>query len=69
MAPEQFTGGSINSAADIYSLGIVLHEAVTGATPHSSDAAPAIRTEVTGNRELPLAPSLPPWRSQPRCSP
>jgi hypothetical protein len=60
MAPEQFTGGSINSAADIYSLGIVLHEALTGATPHSSDAAPAIRTEVTGNRELPLAPSLPP---------
>jgi serine/threonine-protein kinase len=60
MAPEQFTGGSINSAADIYSLGIVLHEAVTGATPHSSEAALAIRSEVTGHRDLPLAPSLPP---------
>ncbi|MGI9176816.1 MAG: serine/threonine-protein kinase [Pirellulales bacterium] len=60
MAPEQFTGGSITAAGDIYSLGIVLHEALTGATPHSSDAAPAIRTEVTSNRDLRLASSLPP---------
>lgn len=60
MAPEQLAGAAVGPAADLYGLGIVLHEAVTGATPHSSDSAPAIRREVTGSGELPLAETLPP---------
>jgi hypothetical protein len=59
MAPEQLAGSAVGPAADIYSLGIVLHELVTGATPHSSDAPAAIRREVTGAGALALAPSLP----------
>jgi hypothetical protein len=60
MAPEQLEGGSIGPAADIYSLGIVLHEVIAGATPHSSDAPAAIRNEVMGSRDLPISPATPP---------
>lgn len=59
MAPEQLRGSSVGPAADIYSLGIVLHETITGATPHASDSLPAIRREVIEGEALPLAPTLP----------
>lgn len=60
MAPEQLEGRPIGPSADVYGLGILLHEALTGSTPHSGDTPPAIRSEVVGDRELPLAASLPP---------
>lgn len=60
MAPEQLAGKPTAPTADIYSLGIVLHEALTGRTPHEGDTPPAIHREVIGGRRLPLSPSLPP---------
>jgi serine/threonine protein kinase len=33
-APEQAAGGSITTATDIYSLGVMLHEVVTGLSPY-----------------------------------
>ena len=33
-APEQVEGGEITTATDIYSLGVVLHEILTGASPY-----------------------------------
>jgi hypothetical protein len=67
MAPEQLTAGAAGPASDIYSLGIVLHEALTGRTPHAGDAPAAILEEITGTRDLPVSPALPP-RIAPVCS-
>lgn len=39
MAPEQLNGGKITPATDIYALGIVMFEMLTGNVPYSGDTA------------------------------
>jgi eukaryotic-like serine/threonine-protein kinase len=63
VAPEQAKGGHVGPAADLYSLGCVLFEAVTGETPYRGGNAVAIATQhvsapVPDPREQ--APDLPP---------
>ena len=45
VAPEQAQGGDVGPAADQYSLGCVLFEAVTGATPYRGSNPVAIATQ------------------------
>jgi eukaryotic-like serine/threonine-protein kinase len=45
VAPEQAQGDDVGPAADLYSLGCVLFEAVTGRPPYSGASAVAIATQ------------------------
>ena len=55
MAPEQISGVPPGPAADIYSLGVVLHEMLTGELPFASDSPLALAVRKT--REVPAAPT------------
>ena len=37
MSPEQIQGGKASRAADIYALGVVLYEMLTGELPYGED--------------------------------
>jgi eukaryotic-like serine/threonine-protein kinase len=45
VAPEQAQGSTVGPAADLYSLGCVLFESVTGTTPYQGRSAVAIATQ------------------------
>ncbi|HZD01071.1 MAG TPA: serine/threonine-protein kinase [Actinomycetes bacterium] len=63
VAPEQAQGNTVGPAADLYSLGCVLFEAVTGSTPYQGPNAVAIATQhVSGDVPDPRehVPGLPP---------
>ena len=52
MSPEQLNGQAAVPQSDIYSLGVVLHEALTGKPPYSSDEPNTLRMEVNSGASV-----------------
>jgi serine/threonine-protein kinase len=67
MAPEQILGKKVDERADIYSLGVILYEMVTGQPPYSrGDHMSVMYQHVQGKAKSPIEvnPALPPMLSE-----
>jgi serine/threonine protein kinase len=65
MSPEQISGGSLDARSDIWSLGAVAFECLTGRRPFQGETAGAIaRNPYVGLASPDRGPSKPSWRDR-----
>lgn len=56
MPPEQASGGEVDARSDLYSVGIILYEMLTGVVPFDDTSTPAILIKQV--KEVPTPPSV-----------
>jgi eukaryotic-like serine/threonine-protein kinase len=67
LSPEQAQGHSVNASSDLYSVGVVLYEMLTGRVPFDADAAVTIALKHVSEAPAPpstINPSVPPELEQ-----
>src|SRR5581483_1111745 len=56
MAPEQLAGRPVDGQADVFALGVILHELVAGERPYPATTLVELHRQVRTGRRAPLAP-------------
>lgn len=63
LAPEQIEHGTADPRVDVYACGIVLHEMLTGAKPHTGDSPPRSSTSTSTRTCRRRRPGCRGWRT------
>jgi serine/threonine protein kinase len=59
LAPERLEGGPGTARGDLYSLGVVMYEALTGTKPYAAETPWGLAQEIMEGRHRPLAETAP----------
>ena len=64
MSPERLRGRTADARADIWALGVLIYEMVTGRRPFSGSTRYEMAAAILGDAAVPLPPTVPVWLRQ-----